>query len=112
MIFSYGIKLTDEQIQKILPYCNALDYEAYQDKKMSMMDEGYIGYRDEVSLKFSAVTDSYIPRIELPMKYYYDEDHIWPSEKLYRYLVETFFTDKKKLKGWGPTYGGHSLFFG
>ena len=41
-----------------------------------MGEEGYIGYRDEVQLYFRAVTDSYIPLLELPMDYYYDEKHI------------------------------------
>lgn len=77
---------------------------------MEMGEEGYIGYRDEVDLYFRAVTDSYIPLLELSMGYYYDEEHIWPSERLYRYLVKTFFEGDKRLRGWGPTYGGFSLF--
>lgn len=77
---------------------------------MEMGEEGYIGYRDEVQLYFRAVTDSYIPLLELPMDYYYDEKHIWLSEKLYRYLVKTYFEEDIKLRGWGTTYGGFSLF--
>ena len=42
--FFEGIKKTEEQMEKLLPYCNALDFEPYRDKKMSMSDEGYIGY--------------------------------------------------------------------
>ena len=112
VVFSYGIKLTDEQMEKILPYCNALDFEPYRNRKMSREDEGYIGYRDEVGMHFCAVTDSYIPKLELPMDYYYDEEHIWPSERLYRYLVATFFEGNKEVKGWGPHYGAGSLFDG
>lgn len=108
--FSYAIKLTEEQMEHLLPYCNALDFEPYRDREMKMDEEGYIGYRDEVRLYFKAITDSYIPLLELPMYYYYDEEHIWPSERLYRYLVKTFFEGKKKLRGWGPTYGCLSLF--
>ena len=109
--YSYGMKLFDEQIEKLLPYCNALDFEPYRDKKMSMEDAGYIGYRDEVSVSFRGITDSYIPEIELPMSYYYDEEHIWPSEKLYRYLVKTFFENNSKVKIHRPMYGGFSLFY-
>jgi len=109
--YSYGIKLTDEQIKGLLPYCNALEFEPFRNKKMSMDDAGYIGYRDEVSVRFRAITDSYIPEIELPMNYYYDEEHIWPSEKLYRYLVKTFFENNSKVKVHRPVYGGFSLFF-
>ena len=63
-----------------------------------MQDEGYIGYRDEVQMCFRGVTDSYIPLLELPMNYYYDEEHIWPSEKLYRYLVTNFLEKNNKTK--------------
>lgn len=95
----------------LLPYCNALDFEPYRDRKMQMGEEGYIGYRDEVRLHFRAITDSYIPMLELPMEYYYDEEHIWPSEKLYRYLVKTFSEKEKKLREWGLSYGREALFF-
>ncbi|MEG0794055.1 MAG: hypothetical protein RSD97_10630 [Lachnospiraceae bacterium] len=111
VVFSYGIKLTDAQMKELLPYCNALDFEAYRNKEMSMDDPGYIGYRDEIHAEFSGITDSYIPKIDLPMSYYYDETHIWPSEKLYRYLLETYFEDNKKLKGWVHSYGAFSLFY-
>ena len=109
--FSHAIKLTDEQMETLLPYCNAVDFEPYRGREMKMGEEGYIGYRDEVHLYFRAITDSYIPLLELPMNYYYDQEHIWPSDRLYRYLVKTFFEGNKKLRGRGPTYGGFSLFF-
>ncbi len=111
VIFSKGFKLNENQINAILPYCNALDFEPYRNRKMSMSDEGYAGYRDEVSLKFRAITDDYIPMIELPMSYYYDKEHIWPSEKLYKYLITNFFSSNKEMKGWYTEYGGYSLFF-
>lgn len=57
-----------------------------------------------MQLYFRAVTDSYIPLLELPMDYYYDEKHIWPSEKLYRYLVKTHFEGDKKIRGWASAY--------
>ena len=109
--FSYAIKLSKEQLQSILPYCNALDFEPFRGKTMSMKDEGYLGYRDELNMSFRAVSDSYLPMLELPMDYYYDESHIWPSERLYRYLVKNYFSGKKKLRGKGPSYGAGSLFF-
>ncbi len=111
VVFSHAINITDEQMEELLPYCDAAEFEPYRDRKMSMNDEGFIGYRDEVHLYFRAITDSYIPLLELPMEYHYDEEHIWPSEKLYRYLVKNFFEGNKKLKGRGPTYEGLSLFF-
>ena len=110
-LFSYGIKLTDKQMCDLLPYCNALDFEPFRNRKMSMKDDGYIGYRDEVQMRFRAITNSHIPLIELPMDYYYDEQHIWPSEKLYRYLLATFFENNRKTEKWITSYGGFSLFF-
>lgn len=110
-IFSYVIQLSNEQIAMLLPYCNALDFEPYRDKEMSMDDEGYIGCRDEVQMSFTAITNSYIPKIELPMSYYYDEAHIWSSERLYRYLFKTYFENNKDLKKWNLTYGESSLLF-
>ena len=109
--FNWGIKLSQQQFQALLPYCNALDFEPYRNRTMSMDDEGYIGYRDEIKVSFCGVTDSYIPYIELPMNYYYDEDHIWPSEKLYRYIYQTFLNNDKKLRKWVMGYGALSLFF-
>lgn len=108
--FSYGIKLSDEQMQQLLPYCNAVEFEPYRNKEMSMSDKGYIGCRDEVSLHFVAITDSYIPKMEW-VRYYCDEEYIWPSERLYRYLVLKYFQDNKKLKDCALSYGGLSLFF-
>ena len=73
--------------------------------------EGFIGYRYEIKVSFCGVTDSYIPYIELPMNYYYDEKHIWPSEKLYCYIYQTFLNNDKKLKKWVMGYGALSLLF-
>ena len=109
--FSYAIKLDAQQIAALKPYCNALDFEPFRGRAMTMEDEGFIGYRDELQISFAGVTDSYIPKLELPMTYYYDEAHIWPSERLYRYLVHMYFENNRKLKGWFPPYQGYSLFF-
>lgn len=109
--FSYTYKFTDDEMKELLSYCNAKDFEPYRNRKMSMQDEGYIGYRDEVDVCFTGVTDSYIPIIKLPMGYYYDEKHIWPSEKLYRYVIQKYMMGDN-LRGWATRYGGFSLIFG
>ncbi len=88
LIFEYALKLTDEQIEELLPYCNALDFEPYRGRKQSMDDPGFCGYRDEITCVFRGITDSYIPLIELPMDFIYDSKHEWPSERLYEYIVE------------------------
>ena len=109
--FNFGIRLSQAQYHSLLPYCNALDFESYRDREMSMDDEGYIGYRDEINVTFAAITDSYIPYLELPMHYYYDENHIWLSEKLYRYIYKAFLSNNKQLRKWTMGYGACSLFY-
>lgn len=99
VIFSKGIKLTEEQINELLPYCNALDFEPFRNRTMSMADPGYRGYRDEYTMWFQGITDSYMPIIELPMEYLYDEKHTWPSERLYQFLREKYIKNNKKLSG-------------
>ena len=97
VIFSAGIELREEQMKKLLPLCNALDFEPFRNREMSMDDPGYRGYRDEITMWFRGITDSYIPKIELPMELLYDEKHTWPSERLYQYLWENYLRDNKKL---------------
>lgn len=108
VVFLYTHKFSDDEKRDVLKYCNALEFEPYRDREMSMEDEGYCGYRDEIDVCFTGITDSYIPMLKLPMDYYYDEKHIWPSERLYRYIVRSFLSGKK-LRKWVVPYGGLSL---
>lgn len=102
VVFSYAIKLTDEQVEELLPYCNALDFEPYRDKKR-VMNEGLFMVCDDTygDITFMGITDSHIPMLELIMDTGCDEDHSWPSERLYEYLVSTFFKGKEEFRRWG-----------
>lgn len=111
IIYSYGKKLNAQEYGALKCLSRVIDFEPFRDRKMSMEDKGYIGYRDEVRLTFSAVSESYYPYIELPMYYYYHEDYIWPSEKLYRFLITEILKKDKKATKWVTGYGGHSLFW-
>lgn len=107
---NYGIKLSEEYMEELLPMANALDFKIYRDKKQSdKRKDGYIGYRDEVSLCFTGITDSYIPKIEIPITYLYNEAHMPPTERLYKYLIEKYFSGKK-FKREGLDYGALCLF--
>lgn len=97
VVESYSLKLSDEDLERILPYCDASDFEAFRNREMDMSDPGYIGYRDEIDMHFEGITDSYIPYMMLPMDYFYDEAHEWPSEKLYRVLLELISVRDKKM---------------
>lgn len=108
VIFNYGVKLNDQQIKKLLEYCNALDFEPYRNKVMSIYDDGVTGYRDTCYINFIGITDSCIPKMEWRMYYYYDKEHIWPSEKLYQYILKAYL-QKKETKRWVSAYGAFSL---
>ena len=110
IVFSYGRKLSKEEYDQICTLCLVNDYIPYCGRTMSMDDKGFVGYRDEVRLDFCGTTDSYIPMVQLRMSYFYDEVHMWPSERLYRYIITNIFDRESVLKGWYTSYGGYSLF--
>lgn len=95
---SKGLRLSDDDIAGLLPYCNALEYEGYRNRIPSMNDLGYRGYLDGQELYFIGVSDSYLPVIMLPMYYAYDKKHIWPCEKLYEYMMANFSGRLEKEK--------------
>lgn len=61
-----------------------------QNRTMSREDEGYETDRPEgISIYFSGMTDTV--KIEWAMLYNYDEQYEWPSNKLYKFLMQIFF---------------------
>lgn len=96
IITNYGYKLDDAEIQGLLPYCNALDFEPYRDKEDDW--EYVVGYLDEVSRDFQAITNSHIPLIELSCDLDHDRKHKWPTEILYEYIIKKYFENNKKCK--------------
>lgn len=108
VVFSYAYHFSKDELMELLSYCNVADFEVYRNREMSMEDPGYCGYRDEVKLGFVGLTDSYVPMIKLPMSYYYNEEYIWPSEKLYRFIINKYMSGKKLCK-WVTPYGALSL---
>lgn len=92
---SKGITLDKMQIEEVLPYINTAKYEPYRDRYDSLDDVGVCGYYDEVSANFIGISDSPVPMIELSMNTIHDNGHLWPTEKLFKYLCRTFFADKK-----------------
>ena len=108
VVFSYTHHFTKDELKALQSYCRVADFEMYRDREMLMEAPGFCGYRDEVNVYFTGVTDSYVPMMKLPMSYYYDEEHIWPSEKLYKYVIKNYMSGKK-LSKWVTPYGALSL---
>lgn len=46
ILFSYGVKIKDDDLPELLQYCNALDFEPYRNIDESMEYKGMYGYRD------------------------------------------------------------------
>ena len=109
VVFSYGIKLSESEIEKLLPYCNVADFEPYRDRPEDMSDPDVIGYRDEVELSFRGVSDSYLPLLKIPMNLYYRRE--WPTEKLYKYLLFEHLKKNKYTRRRTPDYFELSLGF-
>ena len=110
LVFSYHCFLDKSALEDILPYCNAWDFVPFKDRTMDMSDPGYAGYRDELNMDFVGVTGSCLPLINLPMRYCYRDEYMWPSERLYRHLMKNYVEKIKALKGHITEYGG-SLFY-
>lgn len=98
--FSYGIKLSDLEIKLIQEYCNALEFEEYRylDIYDYLDTYGYIGYIDEINLEFEGITNSYLPKIKLSMNLIFNNEHSWPTEKLYNYLMNIYIINNKECK--------------
>ena len=104
VVFSYGLELSEKDISNILPYCNALEFEPYRNKKQKMDQKGYLGYLDEAKMKFIGVSFSYLPIIELPMNYIYDDLYAWPHQLLYRAIYDHIISKNKELKKYISCY--------
>lgn len=108
-VFCWHKQLSAAETEALLPYCNALDFEPYRERTMSLNDEGVVAYRDEITLAFTGISASHLPMLELPMALYYDESRLWPSERLYRYLLRHHLETQPALRKWITPYGGFSL---
>ena len=109
VVFSYGIKLSESEMEKLLPYCKVADFEPYRYRPEDMSDPEVIGYRDEVELTFRGVSDSCLPLLKIPMNLYYRRE--WPTEKLYKYLLFEYLKKNKYTRRRTPDYFELSLGF-
>lgn len=61
IVFSYGIKIKDDDLPELLQYCNAFDFEPYRNIDESMELNGSCGYRDCWGIVFTGISNSYLP---------------------------------------------------
>ena len=88
VVENFAKKLTDEDITELLPYINALDFEPYR----NVDDSQYFMTYDGPTLKFTGITNSYLP---LYQHYIYFVGKIGkerPYEKLFSYIVNKYLS--------------------
>lgn len=95
--FSYGSKVKEDVINKLKPFCNALDFQPYLNKKD---DDEWLSYRDEYTMYFYGFTNSHIPYMFFDMTIHHAN---WPTEKLWQELCNHLIKPNKKLKKILPT---------
>lgn len=91
-IFTYGTKVKDSILDELKPFCDALKFQPYINKKV---DNEWLAYRDEYTMHFYGFTDSYIPYMHFDMTYVHSK---WPTEKLWDELCNHLIRTNKKLK--------------
>ena len=90
MYYNKTVPLSDEQYRIVCELCKIRDFLPYQNRTMSREDKGYETDRPKwMFMYFSGITDTMT--IEWQMLYHYEEEYEWPSDKLYRYLMQIFF---------------------
>lgn len=90
-----GITLDKKQIEEVLPYINTDKYEPYRNLEDSISDDGVCGYFDEIDVYFTGISDSPVPLINISMNMIHDDKHLWPTERLLKYLCRTYFSGKE-----------------
>ena len=97
VLFSFGKSIKDKLLLQIMPLCNACDFEPYRNKHTANSD-CYGSIR-----KFIGVTESYLPVIELPVV------PDWPTDKLYRFLINDVFRRDVNTKEWVYVLGPYGF---
>lgn len=92
-------KLTDKDIEILLPFCNALEFFPYNGIYEVSLDSYLFNdiNRKSYMQKFIGVTNSYVPKIEIQMNYARKENHSWPPDKLlFDCILKNFFCYEKR----------------
>ena len=86
-----AIQLTYDDIELIKPYIRVDDFEKYRNVSR---DIALLSYLDGWTMEFEGISESEIPIIRLASDYYgYNMQP--PVEKLYKFLVDEYFSKNK-----------------
>lgn len=90
-----AIQLTYDDIELIKPYISVGDFEKYRNVSRHVSrDIVLLSYLDGWTMEFEGISESEIPIIRLSSDYYgYDMQP--PVEKLYKFLVDEYFSKNK-----------------
>jgi hypothetical protein len=90
--FSYGSRINEDLFGKLKPFCKAMNFQLYINKKVN---NDWAPYRDEYTMHFYGFTDSHIPYMHFDMTYFHSK---WPTEKLWTEICNHLIKPNKKLK--------------
>ncbi len=90
--FSYGSRIQENVIDELKPFCHALDFQPYINKKVN---NDWAPYRDEYRMYFYGFTNSHIPYMFFDMTYFHNS---WPTEKLWKEICKHLIKPNKKLR--------------
>ena len=97
IILSHGIRLTDEDMERILPYCRVKEFEPYRSDNRFLDSSQYIS-ESEAAMNFKGITDSHIPMIKIAMSSFHTKNRRYPNERLFEFLVKNYIKTVRKLK--------------
>ena len=96
VVSSIGIILLAKEMEKLKPYLNTADFEAYRDINPDFSDPNINGYCDEHQVEFTGITNPSTPPIRIQWQFLHDDQQMLPHEKLFEKLNNLLQEYEKK----------------
>lgn len=91
IIYNYAIGLSGLERIRLLPYIISANFKPCASNEVNWRKAKLIGYRDEISIIFRAISQDGRPLLIYNMSAVYRDWFNYPTDKLYDYLVKRFF---------------------
>ena len=98
---SFGFKLSEQDIEELIPYIQVADYEKYRDLDYKKYDGGY---RDGWGIVFWCMSDTGNSLLQFEIVELYDRKNSPPFYRLWEYICNKYLMDKKYKKYFENTY--------
>ncbi|CQR24369.1 hypothetical protein BN1356_00718 [Streptococcus varani] len=94
IIEDHAFHLKEKQLSKLYKYIQVDDFEVYRNKKFGKKKD-IVGYRDGIYITFRGISLDGKPILIYEMHYVYKDWYNSPADKLYDFISNTYFSDKK-----------------